>query len=79
LAAFFAAGFFAGAAAAVFFAPPAAALRATRAFFFTCDLRRFIFIELRRSKFPMTLQMTRPASGRAEAGDCAARGPGVNL
>jgi hypothetical protein len=44
--------------AAFFAAPcPEAALRSTfwrfrRAFFFTCDLRRFIFIELRLSCFP---------------------------
>jgi hypothetical protein len=43
-------------------------LRATRAFFFTCDLRRFIFIELRRSKFPMTLQRTRPYSRSRRGG-----------
>jgi hypothetical protein len=29
----------------------------SRAFFFTCDLRRFIFIELRRSCFPTARTM----------------------
>src|SRR5262249_24921424 len=42
---------FAGAAAAGFFAT--VRLRASRSFFFTCALRRFIFIELRRSNRPM--------------------------
>src|SRR5262249_9404708 len=62
---FFGAAFFWGAAAGVrFFA--ASLRRAARSFFFTCALRRFIFIELRRSNLPMG------------AGPCRGPGPQVN-
>jgi hypothetical protein len=60
-----------------FFAAPCVAARRScdcrlrRAFFFTCDLRRFIFIELRRSCFPTAPPLpviprsSRPPCGRA--------------
>jgi hypothetical protein len=53
--------------------PPGAALRSLawrlrRAFFFTCDLRRFIFIELRRSCFPTARELALACRDPSSAG-----------